>query len=329
VPETFDLQDRFDELARDVARAAGPGDATVPVRRARRRRGVAGAVAMAVAVTVGVAALQVVGDERDAGVVDSLGQSSGQERRERLLALLPPDSNQVNVVDVVGFTGQPGLDYVRPGDRPLFGYLIASFIKVQGGPFGGLLIPHLVTYAGNGSTNAYLVDRRPDEIVDRLLQAGWVTRGDIMVPGPRVSETAASLGNYVRITDEAGQALVVIAHDRGDLPDAGSSSEPGPLAARLADLGGAVGYSIDLNGSCAAEAVSLSSTTRGSVLLTPPEGVAPDAVGVDTLEVPDAFSSIDTVTPAGDAVRLEVTVPDAGGPLRYLRRLGLPGTEFC
>jgi hypothetical protein len=286
---------------------------------------------MAVAVTVGVAALQVAGDERDAGVVDSLGQtSSGQERRERLLALMPPDSNQVNVVDVVGFTGQSGLTSLDRDDRRLLGYLLAPFLKLGQEPFGRLLIPHLVTYAGNGTTNAYLVDHRPAEIVDPFLRAGWVREGDLLVAGPDVADDAEVFQKYIRVTEEGGYTLVVIADRRGDLPDPRTSSEPGPVAARLVDLGGAVGFSIDMkNGRCVPQAVSLTSTSEGSVLITPPAGVAPDAASVDTFEVPDGFSSIEAAAPDGEAVRLTVTVPDASGPLEFIRRLGLPGTEFC
>ncbi len=333
MPETFDLDDRFDDLVRDVSRAAGAGDPEGPVRRSRRRRAVAGAVATAVVVAVGATALTVVGPDRhDPDVTGVHAEDSpGAERRARLLALLPPGSHQVSVVDVVGFTGRPGLDAVAdPSEQALFDYLLSPFLKLQRGPFERLLMPDLVTYAGSGATDVFLVDRRPAEIVDRLVRAGWVARDDFLVPGSRVGGVTASLGRYIRVTEEEGQALVVIAHDRGDLLDPeAAATEPVPAAAPLVALGGAVGVSVDFDSSCTLQAFTLSSETAGLVLLGPPAGTEPSDVTVDDLLVPDGISSVDAVSPQGDSVVAQVTVPGPGGPMEVLSRLGLPGTEFC
>ena len=334
MPETFDLQSRFDRLARDVSRAAGPGDADLPIGRARRRRAVSGAVALAVAVTIGVTAVQVVGqDGRGSApdIADSRGETSpGAARRERLLGLLPPDSRHVSVLDVAGFTGEDGLDGQDPGDQDLLGYLMSSFVTLQRGPLPQLLLPDLVAYAGTGATDLYLVDRPADEITDRMVRAGWEDDSGVLVPGADVPNLAASLAPHLQVTDHGDRALVAIARDRDDLPGAGTRTpDPGSPAARLVDLGGALGQSFDQTGGCSLEAFSLSSPTEGTVLVGPPPGTSAGDVTIDQLEVPDGFSSIEAVAPAGRSVRARVTVASAAAPLELVTRLGLPGTDFC
>ena len=268
MPETFDLQSSFDDLARDVARAAGHGDADVPVRRARQRRAVAGAVAVVAAVTVGITTAQVVGDVVPGSAPDIAGSggetSPGAARRERLLGLLPSDSRQVSVLDVEGLTGEVGLDVREPDDRDLSGYLLSGFVTLQQGPLTQLLLPDLVVYAGTGETDLYVVERPADEITDRMLRAGWEDDDGVLVPGTDVARVAARLAPHVQVTDEGEQAVVAIARDRGDLPAAGSPApEPGPVAARLVELGGAAGLSFGATDDCNLQAVSLSLLLRG------------------------------------------------------------------
>ena len=121
---------------------------------------------------------------------------------------------------------------------------------------------------------------------------------------------------------------MVVAGLVGPGPD-GPSSRIVPAAAPLVTLGGAVGVSLGFGSSCTLQAVALSSETTGLVLMGPPAGTDPEDVVVGDLQAPEGISSIDGVVPEGDSVVARVTVPDPGGPLEVLGRLGLPGTEFC
>jgi hypothetical protein len=332
VPETFDLESAFDDLTRDVTRAAGPGDADRPVRISRRRRVAAGIAAMAVAVTVGVTATQVAGGDPDSsepGYVDDPADTSpGAARRERLLAMLPPGSMQVSLLDVEAFNGTPGLDFADPDDRALRSFVMSSFLQLQRGPFARLLLPGLVTYAGNGSTDVFLVDRPPGEVTDALVRAGWEDRDGVLVPGDGVPRVTASVAPFVTVVDEGGRALVGIARERRGLPDPGG--EPAPPADDLVELGGAVGVAADLGGSpCAFHAASLTSRTQATVLIGPPEGSAPEEVTVDDLTAPEAITAIEAVAPDDALVRAEVSIEDPDALLQLLRRLGLPYSGFC
>jgi len=333
VPETFDLQHRLDELVRDVSRVAGPGDAGLPVRRARRRRVLAGAVAAVLVVTLGTTVTQVVGgDAPDSApdIADRGRTSPGLERRERLLGLLPASSRQVSLLDVEGFRGRTGLSLADPEDQEVVNYVMSSFLRLQRGPFERLLLPDLVTYAGSGATDVFLVDRDASEVTRGMVRAGWEDDDGVLVPGGRVSRLTASLARFVLIADEGGRTVVVLARERRDLPDLrGPTPEPVPAAAPLVTLGGAVGVSLDVVSSCTMQAVTLSSRTTGLVLLGPPEGTAPEDVTVGDLEVPEGLSSIEAVSAEGDSVVAQVTVPGPEGPQVLLRRLGLPGTGFC
>ncbi len=336
MPETSDLQHAFDDLARDVTRVAGPGDVDRPIRDARRRRMVAGAASLALVAAVGVVATQfTVGDVRtDPGYVDTHPDPApGAERRERLLRLIPPAKLQlVNLVDVVGFTGEPGLSLADEQDRQLLDYLNTAFITLRAEPFVSLVLPDLVSYAGTGDTSLFLLDRPAREVTGELLRAGWQDEGDgVLVPGESTSRMDRRFAPYVKVTEEGALTLVGISRDRDELPGrASGASTLDAAAARLLDLGGALGVSLGYDlGPCAMLTASLSSPTSATVLLRPPAGTAPEEVTTDDLDVPDAFEQITAVEPDGDLVRAEVAIEDAEAPLELLRRLGLPGTTFC
>lgn len=336
MPETSDLQQSFDDLARDVRRAVGPGDVERPIRRARRRRAVAGAAALAVVAALGFTATQLtVGDSRsgDPEYVDTRPDPApGASRRERLLGLLQPaQGDQVNLLDVVGFTGEPGLSLADEQDRQLLDYLNSPVVTLLAEPFVSLLLPDLVSHAGTGATDLFLVDRPPEDISSAVVRAGWEEDGDVLVPGSGSPKVARRVAPYVTVTEESGLTLVGISRTRDTLPgQASDTSALAPPATRLLDLGGAVGVSLgpDL-GSCTLLTASLSSPTSATVLLRPPPGVTPEEVTTDRLQVPDAFERISGVEPDGELVRVAVTMESASAPIDLLRRLGLPGTEFC
>lgn len=337
MPDTFDLQGALDELARDVARASGPGDAARPIRRARRRRALAGAAAAVVVATLGVTATQVTGADQDGASPDPAATrddvTPGAERRARLLSLLPQDSRQVGVVDVAGFTGEPGLDAVAdPRDAGLPEYMLSSILTLQQVRFQRLLLPGLVTYAGTGTADLFLVDREASGITAALTRAGWADQDGVLVPGADVPDPGARTAPHVQVTESDGMALVAITRDRGDLPDpsAAAGRGPGPAAGRLTGLGGGVGMAFDVDGgACFPQAVALTSPTEATVLLGPARGVSPGETTVDDLTAPEGVTSIDAVAAEGDLVRADVTVADPTVPVEILRRLGLPGSEFC
>lgn len=334
MPDTFDADRAFETLAHDVARTSAPGNVDRAIRRARRRRATVGVAAMLVVAVLGVTAVQLGGADSD-GVapeyVDTPFETSpGLERRARLLGLLPPDSQQVNVLDVLAINGEPGL---ATDDRglELAAYVNSSFITLARGPFARLLLPELVTYAGTGADDVFLVDRPADEVAGGFVRAGWEDQDGVLVPGPSVQRVTARLGRHIQVTDAEGSALVVIARDRDDLPDvAAPAEEPGPAGERLLDLGGAVGVAMRADlGPCAVHAVTLTSRTEATFLVGPPVGTSPEEVSVNDLVVPDALSSIEAVTADDDLLRVVVSTASPVEPLDLLRRLGLPGTEFC
>lgn len=335
MPDTFDADRAFDTLARDVARTSAPGNVDRAIRRARRRRAAAaGVAAMLVVAVLGVTASQLGGADSD-GIspeyVDTPFEvSPGLERRTWLLGLLPPDSEQVNVVDVLAINGEPGLETDDRG-LELAAYVNASFLTLARGPFARLLLPDLVTYAGTGAEDVFLVDRPAGEVVEGFERAGWEDRDGVLVPGPGVQRITARLGRYIQVTDAGGSALVVIARDRGDLPDvAAPTLQPGPAGARLAELGGAVGVAMRADlGPCALHAVTLTSRTEATLLVGPPAGTAPEEVSLDDLVVPDGLSSLEAVGADDDLLRVAVSTASPVEPLDLLRRLGLPGTDFC
>ena len=198
-------------------------------------------------------------------------------------------------------------------------------------PFVSLILPGLVSYAGTGETDLFLVERAPPDVTGELVAAGWEEGDGVLVPGDGLSKVDRRVAPYVEVREEDGLTLVAISRRRGKLPGQVSraSTLPAP-ATRLLDLGGAVGVSFGADlGPCAMLTASLSSPTSATVLIWPPSGAAPDEVTADRPRVPDAFERIVGVGPDGDLVRVEVAMEDAGALLVLLRRLGLPGTAFC
>lgn len=297
----------------------------------------AGAAAAAVVATLGATAAQLTSDDPDSSAPDYADTRSevtpGAERRARLLSLLPGDSRQVNVLDVEGFTGEPGLDVVAdPRDTGLGDYVLSPFLTLQRGWLMRVLLPDLVTYAGTGTTDLFLVDRSAADVTGAVVRAGWEDREGVLVPGGDVDRVDARIAPHVAVAGSDGMALVAIARDRDDLPDLTSAgtSEPGLSASRLIELGGGVGAAFDFDGgACSLHAVSLTAPTEATVLLGPAPGTAPEEMSIDDLTTPEGVTSIDAVAAAGDLVRVDVTVPDQSVPAEILRRLGLPGTEFC
>ncbi len=295
-----------------------------------------GAASLAVLAALGVAALQLTGGDSqspESGYLDTRPDPApGAERRERLLGLLSPTgADQISLVDVVGFTGEPGLSIADEQDLELLDYLNSAFVTLQAEPFVSLILPDLVSYAGTGETDLFLVDRAPRDVTGELVDAGWEEDDGVLVPGDGLSKVDRRVAPYVGVRDEDGLSLVAISRRRSKLTGqaSGASTLPAP-ATRVLDLGGAVGVSFGADlGSCAMLTASLSSPTSATVLIRPPSGTVPDEVTADRLQVPDAFERIVGVGPDGDLVRVEVAMEDAEAPLVLLRRLGLPGTAFC
>lgn len=308
-----------------------------PVRAARRRRRTALAVAaVAVAAAVGAGILAVTGVV--GGAADEFQPATPGDdplAAANLVRWLPPDTDQVLVADIAGFTGSPGIDVDDDTEVAAGGYINSTFLKLQVAPFGDLLWHRLETYVGTGRTNIYVVGVPAAGARARVERAGWRSSDDgVYRPGADTGFPQRVAAKNVRIVDAGdGRTVVVVSNDADVVPDLLSGEPPAPTqeAQDLAALGGTLGYSLPILGDtpCELRTVSVTSPTTARALFSPRPGLDPADVSPDDLIEPDGVSAVNEVAPYGDQVMAELEIDDPGVPMEIYRRLGLPGTSIC
>lgn len=339
-----DVQSRFEALSRDIERLTIIPQPDAPVRVARRRRSVRLAVVAAavLAIASGVAFLTVVDRDRAAdpaqrgpGQTGTLGQSA---ITRQLLQRVPglPTGSTTFVTDVVSFSGSPGTRGTSATKRAIVGYLGSAAVTFEIEPLQGLLDEHLVTSVASESSQGFalfVLDVGPSDVRDRFGSAGWKDAGDDMLtPGPDVADPRTPrIAGGVRVHEIGDrQTLLSVAAEPDDLPDAADGTMTTSITAqRLLDLGGPVGYAVDVEEPCSLVAATLSSPTEASALLAPPDGVSAAAVTAEELSDLYEITAVKNVQPDGDLVRADLGLRNSQVPISRLRELGLPSASYC